>query len=41
MVASHISPLAASNVSDPVVILAIALGMAGVAILILFYKQKI
>lgn len=37
-----LSPLAAqSDVSQPVVILAIALGLAGVAILILFSKGRI
>jgi len=38
-----VSPLAQSqsNVSEPIVILAIALGMAGVAILVLFKTGKI
>jgi hypothetical protein len=37
-----VSPLAAqSEVSQPLVILAIALGLAGLAILILFSKGKI
>jgi len=37
-----IAPLSAqSDVSQPLVILAIALGLAGVAILILFWKDKI
>jgi len=36
-----ISPLAQSNVSDPLVILAVALGLAGLAILILFARDKI
>ena len=37
-----IAPLSAqSDVSQPVVILAIALGLAGVAILVLFWKDKI
>jgi hypothetical protein len=37
-----IAPLSAqSDVSQPLVILAIALGLAGVAILILFAKGKI
>jgi hypothetical protein len=37
-----ISPLATqSDVSQPIVILAVALGLAGVAILILFAKGKI
>jgi hypothetical protein len=37
-----IAPLSAqSDVSQPLVILAIALGLAGVAVLILFAKDKI
>jgi len=37
-----VSPLVSqSDVSQPIVILAIALGMAGIAILILFSKGKI
>ena len=37
-----VSPLSAqSDVSQPLVILAIALGLAGLAILILFAKEKI
>jgi len=37
-----IAPLVAqSDVSQPLVILAIALGLAGIAILILFAKDKI
>jgi len=43
MVSLHLlSPLVSgSDVSQPLVILAIALGLAGVAILILFAKGKI
>jgi len=42
MVSLHlISPLASSDISQPLAILAIALGLAGVAILILFWKGKI
>jgi hypothetical protein len=43
MVSLHlISPLASqSDISQPLAILAIALGVAGVAILILFWKGKI
>jgi hypothetical protein len=36
-----ISPFASSDVSQPLAILAVALGVAGVAILILFWKGKI
>lgn len=37
-----LAPLSAqSDISQPVVILAIALGLAGLAILILFAKEKI
>jgi hypothetical protein len=43
MVSLHlVSPLISqSDVSQPVVILAVALGLAGLAILILFGKDKI
>ncbi len=38
----HLSPLVSqSDISQPIVILAIALGLAGAAILILFAKGKI
>jgi hypothetical protein len=36
-----LAPLAQSDVSDPLVILAVALGIAGLAILLLFAKDKI
>jgi len=37
-----LSPLASqSDISQPLAILAIAIGLAGVAILILFWKDKI
>jgi hypothetical protein len=36
-----LAPLATSDVSQPVVILVVALGLAGLAILILFEKGKI
>lgn len=41
MATNLISPLAQSNVTDPVVILVIALGVAGLAILVLFNEGKI
>lgn len=41
MTMDFISPLAQSSVTDPVVILVIALGLAGLAILILFNEGKI
>jgi hypothetical protein len=41
MVPHAISPLSQANVSDPVVILVVALGLAGLAILVLFNEGKI
>jgi len=41
LAARLVSPLAQSGVSDPLVILAVALGIAGIAILILFARDKI